>query len=342
MLTRAMVQQVLDEKTKPPGSLGRLEELAMRLALLQDTITPVVERTRVVIFAADHGIAAEGVSAYPRAVTAEMMRNFVRGGAAVSVLARANGLEVEVVDVGVDADLTSMPGIVHATVRRGSRNFLHEPAMTPHELDVALAAGRDAARRAVRDGVHALGLGEMGIGNTTAAAAVLCALTGASAANAVGRGTGVDDAGLAHKCAIVARALEARAACLASPRQAFAALGGLELAAIAGAALEASAHRLAIVADGFISTVAVLAATRLTPEGAASIGPALVCAHRSAESGHALALQALGERPLLDLDMRLGEGSGAACAMPLLRAAARILTEMATFERAGVSGRMAL
>jgi nicotinate-nucleotide--dimethylbenzimidazole phosphoribosyltransferase len=337
-LTREMVQRALDAKTKPPGSLGRLESLAVQLALLQRTTAPAVDRARVVVFGADHGVAAEGVSAYPAAVTAEMMRNFARGGAAVTVLARANGADVEVVDVGVDADLAGLDGIVHAKVRRGTRNLAVEPAMTHAELEAALLVGRGAARRAAQDGVRALGLGEMGIGNTTTAAALLSAITGESPATTVGRGTGVADGTLEHKRAVVDRALRCHAAALHDPFARFAALGGLELAAIAGAALEAARLRIAVIVDGFISTVAVLAAMHLDPY--APLREAIVCAHRSAERGHGLALRALGAEPLLDLDMRLGEGSGAACAIPLVRSAARILTDMATFESAGVSGRV--
>jgi nicotinate-nucleotide--dimethylbenzimidazole phosphoribosyltransferase len=282
------------------------------------------------------------VSAYPPQVTAEMMRNFARGGAAVCVLARAGGVEVEVVDVGVDADLAAEldaiardagTRVVHAKVRRGSRNLRLEPAMTADECEAAIEVGRAAARRAASDGVRALGLGEMGIGNTTAASALLCALTGLAPEASVGRGTGVDGAGLRRKCDVVRAALERHGAACADPRAALAAVGGLELAAIAGAVLEAPRHGMAAMADGFISTVAALAAVRMAPDAAR----ALFVAHRSAERGHGAALDALGERPLLALDMRLGEGSGAALALPLLRAAAAVLRDMATFASAGVS-----
>jgi nicotinate-nucleotide--dimethylbenzimidazole phosphoribosyltransferase len=330
----AAARRAMDQKTKPPGSLGVLEALAVRLAVVQGTLQPEVERGRIVVFAADHGVAAEGVSAYPQVVTGEMVRNFARGGAAVNVLARAAGLQVEVVDAGVAAELGDVPGIVHASVRRGTRNLAAEPAMTADEAGAAMDAGRAAARRAAADGVRALGLGEMGIGNTTSAAALLSALTGAAPELTVGRGTGVDDDGVRRKRAVVARALALHAGTLADARGALAAVGGLEIAAIAGAALEAPAHGMAVVADGFISTVGVLAAARMDP----SIAPALFFAHRSAERGHGVALDALGARPLLELDLRLGEGTGAALAIPLLRAAARVLCEMATFHEAGVSG----
>lgn len=326
----------LDAKTKPLGALGRLEEIAARLAAVQQTNQPAAERVRVVVFAADHGVAAEGVSAYPPAVTAQMMKNFAAGGAAVCVLARSAGLEAEVVDVGVDADLGGLDGIVHAKVRRGTRNLLREPAMTKAECAAAMEVGHAAVRRAAAGGVQALGLGEMGIGNTTAAAALLALLTEASADEVTGRGTGVDDAGLARKQAVVAQAAERHAAAAGDPRCALAAVGGLELAACAGAALEAPRHRLPVVVDGFIATAAVLAAARMD----ATIRPALFFAHRSAERGHAHALKTLEARPLLDLGLRLGEGSGAALALPLLRAAAAVLRDMATFGEAGVSGKL--
>src|SRR5580704_119870 len=327
----AAAQRAIDEKTKPLGSLGELETWAVRLACIQNTLTPRIDRARILVFGADHGVAAEGVSAYPPQVTPEMMRNFARGGAAINVLAKANGLEVEVIDVGVNADLSSLDGIVHASVRRGSRNMLHEPAMTADECTAAMNAGREAVRRAASEGVQAVGLGEMGIGNTTAAAALLSGLTGAPASETVGRGTGVDDERLAHKRDVVAQAVAKHAS--DNPKATLAALGGLELAAIAGAALEAPAHGMIVVADGFISTVATLAAVRIDP----NIRTNLFWAHRSAEQGHGVALDALGAIPMLDLKCRLGEGTGAALAIPLLRSAAAVLTEMATFASASVS-----
>lgn len=347
----AAARVAMDEKTKPLGSLGHLELLAVRLATLQGTLTPDLTRARVVVFAADHGVAADGVSAFPSAVTAQMMRNFASGGAAVCVLAQAAALEVEVVDVGVDTDddaqaeldaLATAAGtrVVQARVRRGSRNLRLEPAMSAAECAAAIEVGRATVRRAAAEGVRALGLGEMGIGNTTAAAALLCALTGMEPEDAVGRGTGVDDAGLRRKTAVVREALarhRADGAAVSDPLTPVASLGGLEIAAIVGAVLEAPAHRMAVVADGFISTVAALAAVRAEPAAAS----ALFFAHRSTEHGHGAALDALEARPLLSLDMRLGEGSGAALAIPILRAAAAVLREMATFEGAGVSRREA-
>jgi nicotinate-nucleotide--dimethylbenzimidazole phosphoribosyltransferase len=354
--TAAEAQRALDGKTKPPGSLGRLESLAIQLAVIQQTLTPVVDRGRICIFAADHGVTAEGVSAYPPQVTAEMTRVFARGGSAIGVLAREAAVDVEVIDVGVDAPAESLPGVVHAKVRRGSRNFAHEPAMTFEEVERAVEVGREAARRAARAGVQALGLGEMGIGNTTSAATLLSALTGAPAICTVGRGTGIDDAGLECKRAVVARALSYHAVTMGAPgsidpRRALACVGGLEIAALVGAALEAPGHRMVVIVDGFIATVGVLTAARLAPPSELGrILPALVFAHQSAERGHGLALEAFRTlehgaapihlRPLLDLGLRLGEGTGSALAIPLLRAAAHLLCDMATFEEAGVSGEL--
>jgi nicotinate-nucleotide--dimethylbenzimidazole phosphoribosyltransferase len=328
-------QQEMDRKVKPPRSLGRLEEAAIQLAVLQKTLRPRLERVRILIFAADHGVAAEGVSAYPREVTAQMMRTFAAGGAAITVLARALGLEVEVIDVGVDAELPDLPRVVAAKVRRGSRNFLREPALTDEEVEEALEAGRAAVRRAADAGSEGVGLGDMGIGNTTAAAALLSALTGAPPQETVGRGTGVDDRGLAAKRGVVEASLRLHAQRLGDARSALAAVGGLEIAALAGAASEAARRGQAVIVDGFISTVAALAAARLDP----AILPALFFAHRSAEAGHRLALSALGGMPLLDLEMRLGEATGSALAFPVLKAAAAVMREMATFSSAGVSER---
>lgn len=333
-------------KTKPLGALGQLEDVAVRLALLQRTLAPVVERTRVCVFAGDHGVTDEGVSAYPRAVTAEMTKNFDRGGAAINVIAAALGVSVDVIDVGIDCD-DERPGQRVGRVRRGSRNIVVEPAMTHDELAAALAVGSDAARAAHDDGIQALGLGEMGIGNTTAAAALLSGLSGRPASDTVGRGTGVDDAGLERKHSAVTRALERHATRPAGASETLRCLGGLEIAAITGAALEAARLGVAVVADGFISTVAVLAALHIAADesrqGADRLASALFFAHRSAERGHRLALELCAAftgcdaRPLLDLGLRLGEGSGAALAMPMLQAAAAVMKDMATFASAEIS-----
>lgn len=331
---RERAQRAMDAKTKPPGSLGGLEDWAVDLAVLKQSLCPRLGRMRVLVFAADHGVSVEGVSAYPREVTPQMTLNFARGGAAINVLAASAGIDVEAIDVGVDGELGEVENLVHARVRRGSRNFLQEPALAPQELEAALAVGRDAVNRASRDGVGAVGLGEMGIGNTTSAAALLSALTGLDPSETVGRGTGVRGEALDHKRGVVRRALELHREASGVHEQ-LAALGGLEIAAMVGATLEAARQGVAVMVDGFISTVAALVACRLDPE----VRPALFFAHRSAEQGHEHALRALDARPLLDLGMRLGEGSGAALALPVLRAAADLLCDMATFESAGVSNR---
>jgi nicotinate-nucleotide--dimethylbenzimidazole phosphoribosyltransferase len=321
-------------KTKPPGSLGRLEDLAVELAVIQRTLRPEIDPVRLVVFGADHGVTAEGVSAYPAEVTGQMMANLAGGGAAACVLARALGVGLEVVDVGVAADLSGLAGIRHAKVRPGTASFTQRPAMSTPECHAAIEAGRAAANRAATDGCRALAVGDMGIGNTTAAAALASAFTGATPERTVGRGTGVDDRTLARKRDVVTRALALHAAPGRSPEELLAALGGLEIAAIAGAVMEAAARGLVVVLDGYISSTAGLVAVRMKPDCRA----ACVLSHRSAEPGHALVLEALGGEPLLDLGMRLGEGTGAVLAVPLLRAAAAVLREMATFESAGISG----
>ncbi|HWH52007.1 MAG TPA: nicotinate-nucleotide--dimethylbenzimidazole phosphoribosyltransferase [Gemmatimonadaceae bacterium] len=347
-VTLEMAGRAMAAKTKPLGALGRLEDVGIRLSVLQGTLAPRVHRARVCVFGADHGVTDEGVSAYPRAVTGEMMKNFARGGAAINVIARANDVDVEVIDVGVEADLGEYTAIRQEKIRPGSRNMIREPALSAAEVDAALRAGANAARRARHDGVDALGLGEMGIGNTTSAAAILCAIGGAAPEAAVGRGTGIDDEGLARKCAVVSRAVALHRAMLhQTGMDALRCVGGYEIAAIAGAALEASRLGLAVVADGFISSAAVLAALRIATDEsearAAEVGRAVFFAHLSAESGHRLLLSRCAEypevdaRPLIDLGLRLGEGTAAALAVPFLRAAADVMRDMATFASAGVS-----
>jgi len=328
-------QRVLDQKTKPVGSLGRLETLAVQLCVLQNSLKPVVDPVRVLIFAADHGVSVEGVSLYPSAVTAQMMHNFASGGAAICVLARQIGASLELIDVGVDADLTAVTAIVHAKVRRGSANILHTDAMSEPELADALNVGRDAVIRAERAGIKALILGEMGIANTTAAAALLCNLLNLPASLMVGAGTGVTGSQLAHKQSVVEKALArvGQDANAPAAKEALRALGGLEIAALTGAMLEAQARQIPVMVDGFIVTAAAVAAAQISASDSLSC---LFFAHQSAETGHQHALKALNAQPLLDLELRLGEASGAALAFPLLRAAAAIISEMASFESAGV------
>lgn len=323
----------VDNKTKPPGSLGQIESVAVQLAAVQGTLDPVVDPARILVFGADHGVAAAGVSAYPAEVTAQMMANFASGGAAVCVLGASAGASLEVIDVGVNADLEHLEGIVHAKVRAGSRNLLEQAAMTHEELDRALQAGREAVVRAVEAGQRCLGLGEMGIGNTTSAAILTGLMCNASATDVTGRGTGLDNTGLSLKQQVVADSLQRHALLADDPLECLRMVGGLEIAALVGAMLEAPAHRLPVLVDGFIVTSAALIACRLKP----SVRDVLFFAHQSAETGHGLALEQLSAQPLLHLDMRLGEGSATALALPLLRGAAAILRDMASFADAGVS-----
>ena len=327
----AALQRRIDGKTKPLGALGRLETLALQLGRILGSETPQLQQPQLVVFAADHGLAAHGVSAYPSDVTWQMVENFRAGGAAVSVLARQHGLALTVVDAGVRHDFTPRPGLQLRKVAPGAADALAGPAMTAAQCAQALVSGRDVVQGLPG---NALLLGEMGIGNTSAAALLLARLTGARIEDCCGRGTGLDDAGLARKQAVLRQVL-ARHAEAATPLQALAALGGLEIAMMCGAVLQAALERRVIVVDGFIASSAVLVAARLQP----AVLSRCVFAHRSDEAGHGLMLRALGATPLLQLDLRLGEGSGAALAWPLLVSACRVLREMASFESAGVSTR---
>jgi nicotinate-nucleotide--dimethylbenzimidazole phosphoribosyltransferase len=324
------------ELTKPAGALGRLEVLAIELAGLQHSDRPRADRVPIIIFAGDHGIAAQGVSAYPQDVTIAMMANFAAGGAAISVLARELGSSLEVVDAGTLAE-TPLPGIVTDKLRRGSRDFSQEAALDAADLAVAFGCGSRAVARAAAAAPDILILGEMGIGNTTSAAAIAAALLGKGAETITGSGTGLDAAGRERKAGVIAAALVRHdlISSGASPEQILCAVGGFEIAAICGAIIAAAQRRIPILVDGFIVSVAALTASRLNP----SCRPYLVFSHRSAEQGHRLVLDALDARPLLDLDLRLGEGSGAAIALPILRLACALHNGMATFAEAAVPGR---
>jgi len=333
----AAVQAQLDLKTKPRGSLGGLERLAVRIAGIQRTATPSLGTPVVVVCAADHGVAAEGVSAYPSSVTAQMVANYAAGGAAVSVLARRAGARLVVVDCGV-ADPLPVPGVLDRRLGPGTASMLRGPAMTREQAIAALETGIALAAEEL-GGAGCVALGEMGIGNSTAAAALTCALTAATPEQACGRGTGLDDAGVARKRDVVACALELMSD-PGIPLDAvgvLAAVGGFELGVLAGLALGAVGRNIPVVIDGYPASAGVLVAAALAP----SLPASLIAAHRSSEPGHAIVLAHLGLQPLLDLDLRLGEGSGAALALPLLGAALAILDEMATFASAGVddSGR---
>jgi len=322
------------ELTKPAGALGRLEALAIELAGLTHTERPRAMRAPIIVFAGDHGIAAQAVSAYPQQVTIAMMANFASGGAAISVLARELDVPLDVVDAGTLAD-APMPGVICDKPRRGTRDFSVERALEPSELAFAIDCGRRAVTRAAMREPDLLIFGEMGIGNTTSAAAIATALLNTTAETMAGAGTGLDAAGRERKARLIDAAIARHAIAGASPETILCAVGGLEIAAIAGAIVAAAQGRVPVLVDGFIVSVAALVATRLNP----SCRPYLVFAHRSAEQGHRWVLEALAARPLLDLDLRLGEGSGAALALPILRLACALHENMATFAEAAVPDR---
>lgn len=331
----AFAQTRLDRLTKPLGSLGRLEELAVRYAMITGEVKPNVPRGAVFTFAADHGVAMEGVSAYPSEVTPQMVLNFLRGGAGVNVLARHAGVEVRVVDIGVAYDFGSMPGLIEKKIMRGTNNLLCEPAMTRAQAAQALQVGVDLATGAAREGIGLVGTGEMGIGNTTPSAALTAVMTDRSVAEVTGRGTGLDDAGRVHKIQVIEQALERHRPDRNDPLDLLAKVGGLEIAGLAGLILGAAAARLPVVLDGFIAGAAALVAVGLQP----LCREYLIASHRSVERGHQAILDVLNLRPLLDLDLRLGEGTGACLGMGLVQASIKILTEMATFDEAGVTER---
>lgn len=325
---RAHQQQL----TKPPGSLGALESVAIRLAGLQGHLRPQVERVWISVFAGDHGVAEEGVSAFPQAVTGEMVRNFAHGGAAISVLAAELGASLEVVNLGTVNDPGELPGVRRTFIAASTANFAVNEAMTPSQLREALLAGADSVHAAQQAGAQLFIGGEMGIANTTAATALACALLRESAASLAGAGTGLDDAGVARKASVIERGL-ARHRDAASPLEQLRCFGGFEIAALAGAYIAAAQYGLPVLVDGFITTAAALVAVRIQP----ACRPWMLFSHRSHERGHARLLAALEADPLLDLNLRLGEASGAAVAVPLLRLACALHNRMATFEQAGVS-----
>lgn len=333
---RARLQAAVDSKTKPLGALGRLEALAVQIGLIQNTEAPQLIRPVMVVFAADHGIAHAGVSAYPQAVTAQMVLNFVAGGAAVNVFCRQHGFALEVVNAGVAAPLWAgdTPGLVDAPIGLGTRDFAQQPAMTAEERDRAMALGAQRVAHHAALGSNVIALGEMGIANTASAACLMARLCDLPVAQCVGRGTGLDDAGLARKRAVLEAAM-ARHAQVKAPLDVLACFGGFEVAAMVGAVLEAAQRRMVILVDGFIATAAVLVAARVAP----GVLRYCVFGHVSDERGHRALLEVLDARPLLSLSLRLGEGSGAVLAYPLVVSAVAFLREMATFASAGVSER---
>ena len=331
----ALAQARLDRLTKPIGSLGRLEELAACYVMITGEIKPKVPAGAVFTFAADHGVTVEGVSAYPSAVTPQMVLNFLRGGAGVNVLARHAGLEVRVVDIGVDFDFEAVPGLIHKKVMPGTKNFMKESAMSPAQAEQALQVGIELATEAVQQGIGLIGTGEMGIGNTTASSAITAVMTGRPVSQVTGRGTGIDDASHARKIKVIQQALAFHRLDSTDAMKVLAKVGGLEIGGLAGLMLGAAAARVPIVLDGFIAGAAALIAVGLQPR----CKDYLIASHRSVELGHQAILDHLGLKPLFDLDLRLGEGTGACLGMSLVFAAIKILTEMATFDEAGVSER---
>jgi len=332
---RQRARQRLDTLTKPPGSLGRLEDIAAQIAAIRGARLSDSVSKAVYVFAADHGVTEEGVSAYPREVTRQMVLNFLAEGAAINVLARRHGVALHVVDVGVDTNFESILGLLHHKVRRGTRNMLREPAMSDEEAEKALSIGYQLGSEAAADGHTMIAIGEMGIGNTTAASAVTCALTGTAANLATGRGTGVGPAAFANKVRVVEAAVakHCRGAAAGDATEVLRRIGGLEIAAMAGMVLAGARHHLVVVLDGFISTAAAALAVGIAPH---ALGY-LVAGHCSEEPGHKLLLDHLQLTPVLSLGMRLGEGTGAVLAMPVIESAIALYRQMATFSSAGVS-----
>jgi len=333
----AALRAKIDGKTKPLGALGRLEALALQIGRVRGSLTPTLNRPHLVVFAGDHGAAKAGISAYPQDVTWQMVENFLAGGAAINVFARANGLQLLIVDAGVAHDFGERPGLINAKVGAGgTANYLDGAAMTSAACGKALASGAAIVDGLATRGCEVIGFGEMGIGNTASAALITHCLSGAPLADCVGRGTGLDDAGLARKTALLQQALAAWVDRSDEPLAVLARFGGFEIAMMVGAMLAAAQRNLLVLVDGFICGAAACVAARLQP---AFLDYAVFC-HASAEAGHRTQLAALGEKgvePLMALDLRLGEGTGAALAWPLVRAAGAFLNEMASFESAGVS-----
>ncbi len=327
------MQQHLDSLTKPLGSLGRVEEIAIQLAGITGSPELSVDPAVFLLMAADHGVTAEGVSSFPAEVTQQMVHNFISGGAGINVLSRASGATVQVVDIGIKGDL-SLPGLFSRKIRQGTNNMAVGPAMSYDEVMQAIEVGMAVTRQTISEGAKLIALGEMGIGNTTASSALLAVLGQVPVEEVVGIGTGISDTVRQHKISVIQKAISINQPNPLDPIDALAKVGGLEIAALAGVVLESAAAHLPVLVDGFITSVAALIATRIAPLCAHY----LIGSHQSVEPGHKIINQLLGIRPLLQLNLRLGEGSGAALALPLVRAACLISNEMATFESAQVSG----
>jgi nicotinate-nucleotide--dimethylbenzimidazole phosphoribosyltransferase len=329
---QAAIDHKINHKTKPLGALGRLEKIAAQICLIQQTTSPVLQSPTLVIFAADHGIAQEGVSPYSQDVTHQMVRNYLQGGAAVNVFARQNGLDLLVVDAGVNHDFGQITGLINAKIGFGTRSYLHEPAMSINQCSKAIEQGAEIVASLAHKGSNVVGFGEMGIGNTSSSAIIMSLLTDFPLEQCTGRGAGLDDEGLERKRKLLAEGMR-RHHSARTPLEFLTTFGGFEIAMMVGAYLEAAAHRMVILVDGFIASAAFLVASELHP----AITSYAIFSHQSDEQGHQRLLQHLGAEPLLKLDMRLGEGTGVALAYPLVQAAVNFMNEMASFESAGVS-----
>ncbi len=331
------LQQKINQKTKPLGALGRLEEIALQIGLIQNTLTPQLNKPTMLVFAGDHGIAASGVSAYPQTVTAQMAQNFLAGGAAINVFARQNNMQLRIVDAGINHEFLPHANLVNAKIAKGTNSFLYEPAMSKAQCEQALAHGSSLVKKEINAGSNVLGFGEMGIANTSSASCLMSVLCGLPITQCVGRGTGLDEAGLTKKTEVLQQAINQHmlASHLSTPSamQTLSTFGGFEIAMMVGAMLAAAEQKTVLLIDGFIATSALLVATKIQP----NILHYCVFAHCSGEAGHKQLLEYLGAKPLLDLGLRLGEGTGAALAYPLVQAAVSFLNDMASFESAGVT-----
>ncbi len=331
---KSIIQGKLDSKTKPPGSLGRLEEIAVRAGAVLNDTKPMLERPVIVVFAGDHGIAAEGVSLYPQEVTLQMVLNFLNGGAAINVLANEHGIDLVIVDAGVNGDLSEHPGLVNRKTGPGTANFLKEPAMTRKQCVRAITAGSEIVEEINEKGTNIIGFGEMGIGNTSSASIIMSLMCGIPIEKCVGRGTGHDESGVQKKTALLKEAMKYHAAG-SDPLTVLSTFGGFEIAMMCGAMLKSAENRMIILVDGFIATAAFLAAHAINEK----IVEYAVFSHQSDERGHGAILRYLNAEPVLSMNMRLGEGTGAALVYPIVKSAVSILNNMATFESAGVSNR---
>ncbi|MCF6405160.1 nicotinate-nucleotide--dimethylbenzimidazole phosphoribosyltransferase [Chitinophaga filiformis] len=331
----AALQHKIDNKTKPLGSLGQLEKIALQVGAIQQTLTPALHQPAIVVFAGDHGIAKEGVSPFPQEVTYQMVFNFLQGGAGINVFTRQNDMQIRVVDAGVNFDFNQHPGLIHAKVGMGTKSYLQEPAMTMIQCQEAIEKGAAIVREIHQEGCNVIGFGEMGISNTSSAAIIMSLLCNIPLEQCIGRGTGLDDEGLARKKAILSEAIARHKGIEKTPLHVLSTFGGFEIAMMCGAMLQAAAAGMIILVDGFISTAALLVASKINEH----ILEYCIFTHQSNEQGHQLMLSHLKAVPLLSLGMRLGEGTGAAVAYPLIRSAVTFLNEMASFESAGVSNK---